>query len=286
MKKIVLFSIITLSLLAIFFILIPAFSGDLVLIKSFEIGQIKIRWYGLVLASAILTGYLIARNHAWKFGIGEEEVDNLSFWLTIAGILGARIYFILFDFRFFFENPSEVYKIWHGGLSIYGAIISGLIFIFIYTRRRAFTFGQIIDLLALSLPLSQALGRVGNFFNYEAFGLPTSLPWKMFVPQSFRPQGYESFDFFHPVFLYEGMALVVVFFIVKKFLNKLPMGALGLIYLLSYSLIRFFTEFLRLDSVFISSVKVDQAISLGFFLLAAWALTMLLKSQKTRHSSV
>lgn len=261
MRKLLVFSAILLGLLLIYFYFIPAFAGDVGIISSFEVGRFVFRLYGIILALAILTGYLVACTNSWRFGISKEEVDNLAFWLVIIGIVGARIYYVIFDFGFFWSNPSETYKIWHGGLSIFGAIIAGLIFILFKSKNKAYTSYQLLDLVALSMPLSQAIGRMGNFFNQEAFGRPTNLPWKMYIEQRFRPQAYKDFEFFHPTFLYELAALVVIFFVLRKLLPKLKSGTVFFSYLAMYSLARFLIEPLRVDSVIISGFRVDQVVA-------------------------
>jgi len=246
-------------LLLIFFVFAPMFAGKLSVPSVIQIGNLAIRIYGLTMAASILLGYFVARKFSWRFGISKSEVDDIAFWITIIGALGARIYYVIFDWQLYSSDFSEIYKIWHGGLSIYGAIISGLAFIIFYARKKAYSIYQLLDLVALSLPLAQALGRFGNFFNQEAFGIPTNLPWKMYVSLINRPIQYQQYDFFHPTFLYEALWNAVVFLFLSKFLlSKVKTGVLAFTYLGLYSLGRFFIESIRLDSSYIGSVKVDQ----------------------------
>ena len=188
MKKIVVTTAVFLSLATIFFFFVPAFQGQLSYASSIKIGSFVFRLYGLILALSILAGYLVVRINSWRFGIDKEEVDNLVFWLVLIGIIGARVYYVIFDYNFFVSNPDEIYKIWHGGMSIFGSIIAGLVFIVVWTRKKAYSQYQLLDLAALGLTISQALGRFGNFFNQEAFGYPTDLPWKMYIEPKFRPR--------------------------------------------------------------------------------------------------
>lgn len=225
----------------------------------------SIRWYGLVLGAAILVGFAVARKYSWRFGIDKREIDDYAFWLTIFSFFGARLYFVLFEYGYFRQNPSEIYKFWHGGLSIYGALITGLVFSWVYSRKKAFGSGHLLDLTALSLPLSQAIGRFGNFFNQEAYGTTTNLPWKMYV----------SADglYHHPTFLYEALWNVVVFFILKKLIGRRP-GTLALGYLSLYALGRFFIELLRTDSVYVQGLKADAIVSAVVFLIAGILLVV------------
>ena len=248
------------SLLA-YFVFLPAFAGRLIISPVIQIGSFSLRWYGLIMAGSILVGYFLARRHSWKFGISAHDIDDYAFWVIIAGLLGARIYYVLFNLHFFSQHPAEIYQIWHGGLSIYGGLIAGIIFTFLYTRRKAYTFLQLADLVVLSLPLAQALGRFGNFFNQEAFGIPTNLPWKMFVAPEHRPAEFASFNYFHPTFLYEAVADVIVFLILRRLAGQTRPGRILLAYLFSYSLFRFFIESIRIDSLFLYGFRVDQLIA-------------------------
>lgn len=241
------------ALAAIFLFFIPAFKGNIQPNPIISLGIFNLKWYGLILALSILSAYLIARKNSWRVGIGREEVDSLTFWLVLAGLLGARAYYVLFDWPYFSAHPSEIYKIWHGGLSIYGALIGGLIFVLVYSRKKAYDKFQLLDLVALSLPLAQAIGRFGNFLNQEAYGYPTALPWGMYIAATKQ--------FHHPTFLYEVFWNAVVFLILLKLIGRFKNGSLAFAYLGLYSLGRFFIEPLRVDSVFIAGFRVDQVVA-------------------------
>lgn len=254
-----------------YFVFAPAFQGELLISPAFSFGAYGFRFYGLTMALSILAGYLIARSYSWRFGIDPKEIDDFSFWVVIVSFLGARLYFVAFDYKYFLSDPSEIYKIWHGGLSIYGAVFSGLVFTLWYTRKKAYTSWQLLDVLGLSLPLAQALGRFGNFFNQEAYGPPTDLPWKMHVAPRYRPVHYPDSIFFHPTFLYEALLNVIVFLVLRRLVGK-KSGVVFLSYLMFYGAIRFMTEFVRLDSVLIRGFSVDQVVSLIVFMLAGFVL--------------
>lgn len=273
MKRLFLTTSIAIFLfLLIFYFFLPVFRGVLIISPVIDFGIFTIRWYGLILATAILAGFLLARKFAWIFGIAEKEIDDLSFWLVLTGILGARIYYVLFSFSYYLNAPIEIFKVWHGGLSIYGGLIAGFLFLFIYTLRRAYSFYQLSDLIVLVLPISQAIGRLGNFVNYEAFGLPTNLPWKMFVEQSNRPFDYITYSFFHPTFLYEILLNLFIFAFLFFYKNRFKRGVLTFTYLAMYSCGRFFIEAVRLDSSFLFGFKVDQIIALMVFVVSVFML--------------
>lgn len=273
MKKILIISAIVLSFLAIFFYFVPAFRGDILVTPTIDLGPLSIRWYGLMMAAAILTGYFVARKYSWRFGIDPKEVDNLAFWLVIAGLLGARLYYVAFAFDYFKANPSEIYKLWHGGMSIFGALIAGLIFLIFYSKSKAYTKFQVLDLVALCLPLSQAVGRFGNFFNQEAYGSATNLPWKMYIAVSGQ--------YHHPTFLYEAILNLTVFFFLTRLVGKVKSGTIALAYLILYSLIRFFIEPMRQDSVFISGFRVDQVTAFVLIVIAViWFLRILRRTER------
>ncbi|HEX5430201.1 MAG TPA: prolipoprotein diacylglyceryl transferase [Patescibacteria group bacterium] len=274
---------ICLAAVLIFFFFIPAFAGNISIPQQITFGRFAIRLYGITMAASVLVGYLVARHYAWRFGISQESVDDVAFWITIVAFLGARVYYVAVDFGLYRNNLSEIYKIWHGGLSIYGAIISGLIFAYFYARTKAFAAFRLLDLLAVALPLAQGLGRFGNFFNQEAFGLPTDLPWKMYVDAAHRPAAYIQASFFHPTFLYEALCSVIIFFILVRIMRmKVLPGVLVFTYLGLYSLSRFFIEGIRLDSSYIHGIKVDQVTAVAGVLAAGVALLMIWRSARAR----
>jgi phosphatidylglycerol:prolipoprotein diacylglycerol transferase len=217
------------------------------------------------MGAAILAGYAAARRQAWRFGISRDEFDRYAFWLVISAFLSARAYFVLFDWQYYARNPAEIMQIWRGGLSIYGAILGGVLFAYLFVRRKAYSVWQLLDLTALALPLGQALGRLGNFINYEAFGPPTSLPWRMFVPQANRPPAFINTEFFQPVFLYEALGSLLIFAILFRQRGMRRPGALVLQYLVLYAVLRFMMEFIRLDSVIVGGWRADQVVSVIIF---------------------
>lgn len=261
----------------IYFLFIPVFSGRMILDPGIHLSNFALRYYGIFIGLAVLCGHLVARHNAWRFGLSKEEVDRISFWTIIAAVLSARMYFVLFEFSYFSAHPREIIKIWNGGLSIYGALLGGLGFILFWCRNKIYSVKQVLDLAALALPLGQAIGRLGNFFNYEAYGTATNLPWRMFIPFEYRLDQAQAY--YHPVFLYEALANLLIFAILMFLRGKVKSGQLALVYLLSYSVLRFAMEFLRLDSVWVSGFRADQAVSVVVFL---GALSILISAKRAR----
>lgn len=251
----------------------------------FEIGPLTIRWYGLLIASAVLIGVILSQYLAKRRGINPDLLGDLVIWLVIGALLGARIYYVIFQWTEYARHPEDIIAIWKGGIAIHGAILGGIIATILFARTQKFSVWQLLDLVVPSLALGQAIGRWGNFFNSEAFGSPTNLPWKLFISPSNRPSEYLTVDFFHPTFLYESLwnlsifaLLIYLFFWGLRHRDRLKVGTLTLVYFITYSLGRFWIEGLRTDSLMLGSLKIAQFISLllvvlgisGLFWLYGW----------------
>lgn len=265
-RRIFLFLALGLILIFLIFYLLPAFRGNIEVEPNISLGFIKIHLYGLTVAAAVLVGYLVARANAGKFGLTKEFVEKALLPVVAGGVLGARLYFVAFSWDYFRVRPEEIFAFWHGGLSIFGALLGGTAAGLIFARLARVSLLRALDLGFLVLPLGQAIGRWGNFFNQEAFGRPTNLPWKMYIAPEHRGSEYLTFQNFHPAFLYESLWNIGVFLILLRFIPGKP-GLVGSVYLALYGAGRFIIEPLRVDSFFVNSVRVDQAVSLAVFLL-------------------
>ena len=233
---------------------------------------INIYYYGIIMAIAITAGVLISDYCGSKFfGLKKEAIIDLSPYIIIFGIIGARLYYCLLNYNFYLRFPTEIFAIRHGGISIHGALIGGFIGLCLYAYRHKFSVAKLCDTLAIGLPLAQAIGRWGNFFNSEAFGLPTDLPWKLYIAPQYRPIPYQDNDFFHPTFLYESILDIIIFFILL-FLTKRGVkkdGNIALIYVILYSVARIFVELLRIDSVrYIFGIPIAIFVSASIICLA------------------
>lgn len=247
----------------------------------FQFGPLTIHWYGFFIALSFLLGIVIILYLAKKKNIKSDEIFDLGFWLVLAGIIGARLYEVIFiNWHYYQNNLSAIFKIWQGGLAIHGAILGGLFVLLIWTRIKKTSFWLWSDLAVVVLALGQAIGRWGNYFNQELFGRPTNASWGIFIEVVNRPAEFIQSSYFHPAFLYESILnfilFLILFFIVKKS-SRLSISTL--IYLIGYSIIRFFMEFIRIDPTpEFWGLRLPQWVSLLIF-----ALVILILFKKLRN---
>lgn len=233
--------------------------------EIFRIGSLAIRWYGVLIATAIVLGLLLSQRLAKYRRVQPEHMSDLAIWLVLGAIPSARLYYVLFQWDYYSQHLDQVFTIWQGGIAIHGAILGGMLAAVIFSRLQNLSFWQLADLVAPSLILGQAIGRWGNFFNSEAFGAPTDLPWKLFIPLERRPPVYRSSAYFHPTFLYESLWNVVVLGLLLILFFRFPRakrGTLFLTYALTYSLGRLWIEGLRTDSLMLGPLRIAQVVSL------------------------
>jgi phosphatidylglycerol:prolipoprotein diacylglycerol transferase len=260
-----------------------------------ELGPLAIRWYGLLIALAVLLGLVISSRLARRRGFENGLISDLLPLLVLAAVVGARAYYVLFEWRQYRLNWLEALQIWRGGIAIHGALIGGVLAVIGFCRWRRLSFWSLMDVLVPSVALGQAIGRWGNFFNSEAFGLPTNLPWKLWIPVASRPSGYLGTMWFHPTFLYEslwdlGLFLILLLLVLRRRPDGqawLPNGAVTCVYALVYSLGRFWIEALRLDPLCLwgaledgNCLRMAQVMSLLLALAGAAGLVWLLALQR------
>lgn len=221
---------------------------------AFKIFSIEVRWYGIIMALAMLLGIFVILTLRKKYykEIPEEHIFDISLLLIIFGIIFARIYYVILDWSYFACHPSLIPCIWTGGISIHGGILGGIIAFFIYSKIKKLDFLKYADLFSFGIITGQIIGRWGNFFNSEAFGLPCDLPWKLYIPYNLRPIGFQNYQYFHPTFLYESIAntllLIFLLYILKND-KKRKTGTIFFLYIGFYAIIRQFIETIRIDSV-------------------------------------
>lgn len=221
-------------------------------ISYFNIMGFPIYYYGIILAFSIFVGLIISNQFAIKEYFLTNFVPQISTSTIIGGIVGARLYYCILNSQIYFSDPAQIFAIREGGLSIHGAILGGLTVLYIYSKRYHIRFLKVCDIFAIGMPIAQAIGRWGNFFNSEAFGLPTNLPWGLYVKPQYRPTQFLSNEYFHPTFLYESVLDIVIFFVLIKFISpryKDTSGIISASYLLLYSIVRIMIESLRIDCV-------------------------------------
>lgn len=221
---------------------------------AFSIFGIDVMWYGVLMATGMILGTLIAIKEAKRVGIKEENVLDLAIYAIPAGLLGARLYYVIFNWEYYSQNVSQILNFRGGGMAIHGALIGGILTGYIFTKIKNISFWKMADTVLLGMPLAQAIGRWGNFINGEAHGGPTDLPWGIMV------DGVRV----HPTFLYESIWNLGIFIFLWIFRKKKQYeGQIIIYYITLYSLGRFFIEGLRTDSLMIGPLRMAQVISLA-----------------------
>lgn len=221
---------------------------------AFTIFGIDVMWYGVLIATGMLIGIALAIREAKRVGISEDDVLNIAIIAIPVAIICARLYYVIFSWDYYSQNPGEIFNIRGGGLAIHGGLIGGILTGFIYAKVKKLDFFKTADAVMVGMPLAQAIGRWGNFINGEAHGGPTSLPWGIMV------DGVKV----HPTFLYEsiwdfGIFLFIMFYMRKK---KIYEGEVIVSYITLYSIGRFFIEGLRTDSLMFGPIRMAQFVSL------------------------
>ncbi len=220
----------------------------------FQLGPLSLRWYGLLIATAVLLGLLLAMSLGRRRGIDPALIADLLPVLVLGAVIGARTYYVALEWRQYQAHWPDVFAIWRGGIAIHGALLGGSLVTILFCRWRRQAFWALLDVLVPAVALGQAIGRWGNFFNSEAFGSPTSLPWAVIIPLDNRPAAFLDQASFHPTFLYESIwdlgvcaLLLILFRLASRGRINLPAGAMSCVYLMAYSTGRVWIEALRLD---------------------------------------
>jgi len=246
---------------------------------AFELGPLQIRWYGILMATTILVGFWLAHRRAVQEGLPADQIIRAAQWGVVAGLVGARLYEVAFNWEYYGRFPGKIIAVWEGGLAMHGGLIVGPLVGALLASKWGVPVLRALDVIAPSMILGQAIGRWGNFFNEEAFGAPTDLPWKLYISPPHRPPELRQLDFFHPTFLYESLWNLLVFVVLVRWIRprvgRYP-AAIFFAYIGLYSVGRFFIEALRLDSFWIGSFRVGQLASVAGVLVAGaglwWAL--------------
>lgn len=254
-----------------------------------EFGLIKIHWYGLFIVLGIIAALFISIKLSKYYKISKDDIIDVSFWIILFGLLGGRLYDVLLEWPYYLEHPQNIIKIWQGGLAIHGAIIAGLITTIYLTKKKSIPLLPFLAIISPGLALAQAIGRWGNYFNQELFGQPTSLPWGIPIDFTHRISTYYYDSFFHPTFLYESIGNFTIFliliglhYLVRK--NKIKIIAEEIIiatYLISYSILRFSLEFIKIDQTpIIFSLRFPQIVSI--IIIISTIIWLVLQKRKNR----
>ena len=276
-----------------------------------NLGFLTIRWYGLLISISVVIGLSISKKLAKSRNIDPQYISDILPSLIISSIIGARAYYVIFEWRqysgnnFFtsfdlFNNVIQIpsfLAIWQGGIAIHGGLIGGFLCILFFCKSKNIHLKTFIDILIPSIILGQSIGRWGNFFNNEAFGIPTDLPWKLFIPIQNRPIEFINYQFFHPTFIYESLwnflifILLITIFYKQNNKNLVRPGFISCLYLIGYSFGRFWIEGLRIDPLCIGGLppfcdgglRMAQFISIFLFSTGLIGIFFLrLKSYKNK----
>lgn len=238
---------------------------------AFNLGPLSVRWYGIIIAVGILLGYFVAQRALVKAGLHKDTLVDIIFYSALFGFIVARIYFVIFQWPYYAENPGEIIKIWHGGIAIHGGLIGGFIAGVIVCKVKNLNPFQIGDIVAPSIILAQGIGRWGNFMNHEAHGGPVSRAFleQLHLPNFIIENMYINGQYYHPTFLYESIWDVAGFIILVNIRKHLKLGETFFLYLTWYSIGRFFIEGLRTDSLMLTSnIRVAQLVSILLLLIS------------------
>lgn len=241
---------------------------------AISIGPIKIYWYGIIIALAMLIGISLATKEAQKLGLEEDTMVDMALWAIPIGFIGARLYYVLFKWDYYIQNPSEIIAIWNGGIAIYGGLIAGGLAVYWFARRKKMTLTLLLDILAPSVLLAQSIGRWGNFINQEAHGGAVSRQFleTLYLPEFIIEQMNINGTYYHPTFLYESLWSLLGFILLIILRNQkdlLRRGEVALSYVIWYSFGRFFIEGMRTDSLWIGDImRASQVLSLVLFISA------------------
>ncbi|EGQ3719632.1 prolipoprotein diacylglyceryl transferase [Staphylococcus pseudintermedius] len=232
---------------------------------AFSLGGLEVKWYGIIIASAILIGYWIAQKSAQSVGFHEDDLVNILLVCVFVAIISARLYFVLFQLDYYIQNPIEIPMIWHGGIAIHGGLIGAFAMGIYYCYRKNWHPFQLGDVVAPSIILAQGIGRWGNFMNHEAHGGPVSRSFleSLHLPQFIIENMQINGIYYQPTFLYESIWDVIGFIILITIRRHLKIGETFFIYIIWYSVGRFYIEGLRTDSLMLTeTIRIAQAVSI------------------------
>ena len=256
---------------------------------AFTLFGFPIYWYGIIMALAIFISALVGNFLFNKINpdLKKDIIISIAPVLIICGIIGARLYFCLLNGDYYFTHPLEIFDIREGGLSIHGALIFGILCLLVVAFKNKISPLKILDTLACSVFLGQAIGRWGNYFNSEAFGLPVDgQTWGLFIPETLRPAQFSDYSLFHPTFLYESVldlaGFLLLLFVLKKFGRKYK-GFTFCLYLILYALIRLVVEQIRVDSALsIGTIPIAQIVSFVMLLGGIVGVLFIVKKARLR----
>ena len=255
----------------------------------FKLGNFEIRWYSIFILLGIIVAYLYINYESKKYKAPKDFMFNLTFWTVLIGLIGARFYYVIFNWQLYSHDMLAILRFWEGGLAIHGGIIAGLITMYLYCKKRSGRFLKITDIAAPAVLVAQAIGRWGNFFNSEAHGPATTLATLKshgiipgFIIDGMNINGI----YYEPTFYYESLWCILgfLFIIIIKNKKNIKLGTLTGIYLIWYSVGRFFIESLRTDSLMLGGLKAAQVISI--ILIIIGVIIIMINTRKEKYDDL
>ena len=246
---------------------------------ALSIGNIDIYWYAIIITFAIIVGFIWAKANDGKYNVKYDDIFDLSLFMIPIAIISARAYYVIFNLDYYLKSPNEIFNLRNGGIAIYGALIGAVITIIIFCKIKKINMIDLMDYLAPIIPLSQAIGRWGNYINIEAYGRETT----SFIKMQIIENGITKYV--HPTFLYESIGNFILFFVLWKISKKRSFkGQIVCLYFIGYSFIRFFVEGLRTDSLMLGSIRISQLLSLILFFALLIVYTIIsIKKRKVKN---
>ena len=254
----------------------------------FDLGIVQIKWYSFLLLVGVFLGILLLIKESRKFKYPKDFIFNMAFWAIIIGFVGARIYYVAFNWNMYASNPISILEVWQGGLAIHGGLIFGVLTIYLYCKKFDVNFIKILDMAVPSVLIGQAIGRWGNFFNMEAHGGMVSrivleeLHLPNFIIEGMNINGV----YYHPTFLYESLWCLlgfIIVFVMRRF-KHLKIGMQTCFYLMWYSIGRFFIEAFRTDSLMLGGFKMAQIVSI--ILIIVSIIGFIIISRKSKYEDL
>ncbi|RLQ85087.1 prolipoprotein diacylglyceryl transferase [Planomicrobium sp. Y74] len=251
---------------------------------AFSLGPISVHWYGVIIATGIVIAFLVGQREMLKRGMHPEFLTDLLIWAVPLAIVGARIYYVIFEWDNYKDNPGEIIAIWNGGLAIHGALIMSVIVAYIFTKKRNTPFLKVADILAPSILIGQAIGRWGNFINQEAHGGEVSRAFleNLFIPDWIINHMYIDGAYYHPTFLYESLwsfVGIIILLLLRRV--NLVRGEMFFFYMIWYSVGRYFIEGMRTDSLYVFGIEGLRAAQLVSILAIIIAVVLIIYRRVT-----
>ena len=254
---------------------------------AFKIFNINIYWYSICILIGVILAYILITKESKKHNIDNDIISDLIFYTLIVGILGARIYYVIFNLDYYMQNPIDIIKIYNGGLAIHGGIIFGVLFVYFFTKKKKLNFVKILDICAPAVILAQAIGRWGKLFNKEAHGSIVLIEKlkSMHIPKFIIDGMYIDGNYYYPTFYFESIWCIIGF-IILMFIRKNKNVKIGVqigFYLIWYSIGRFFIEALRTDSLMLFNLKMAQIVSIIGIIIGI--ILMILSKNKEKYNN-